>query len=168
VDWDEATTVLEGSKSLELPNSGGAINTTGTFTGGSNRYLKIRWRATSSPTATKNLFRFLDSGTERARIDLLNGGVIGSYHGSASQTQGGLWSINTLYYIWFEYEAGSGSDGVLRFYISTSDSKPGSPSITEITNGTSTTSVNELQLGGSAFAGGLYFDVIQVSETAIS
>jgi len=166
VDWDEAVTVLAGSKSLKIPNSASAIYTEYSFTGGSSRYLKMLIRIDNSPGGIRDVASFRDSsGSEIARLENQNNNFK-IVHGSTSSGTAAF-SDDTLYYVWLEYTAGSGSDGVLDFYFATTDSKPGSADLS-ITTGTSTSDCARLRLGGESFANAMFYDNIQVSESAIN
>jgi len=59
-------------------------------------------------------------------------------HGATSQNGSNNLSAATLYYMWINYVPGSGANGALHVYYSTTTTRPGSPSVS-ITTGTATT-----------------------------
>lgn len=166
VDWDETTTVLAGTQSMKQSNSASAVYTQKTITDSANLYAKFMWRVNSDTTDNRPVISFLTSGaTELARLQV-DDTVLEAFHGTASNfSASSEYAADTTYYLWFEYEAGSGSDGVCNVYINTADSKPGAASCA-ITTGTSTGNVGIVRLGGGAYALDNWFDNIQVRNTS--
>lgn len=73
-------------------------------------------------------------------------------------------SVGTLYYLWIRYVKGTGSNAVVEMYLSTTDTRPGSPNAS-ITTGTSTTAATKASFyGGDA---GFIWDHIILNASAI-
>lgn len=73
--------------------------------------------------------------------------------------------FNTTYYVWIRYVAGSGSNSLAEFYVSTTATKPGTPTYSW-SNGNSTTSASKLAFSGGGGGFGKW-DYIRVSATSI-
>lgn len=88
------------------------------------------------------------------------------YDGVGSQNDlGSGASADTVYYIWHEYEKGTGANAQHRVYVSTTTTKPGTPDV-EVTNGGSTSQVNRFYPGTWGAGGGnIYFDKLRISRT---
>lgn len=172
IDWDSTSggpSPLSGSESLYISNQGGNVYTVGDFTGGANRYAKFIFGGSGvSFIDNKPFVEFLDSSDNVLATAQVDDAEIEIFHGSDSffSTDSPL-SNDTAIYIWFEYEAGSGSNGVLRLYHNTTDSKPGAANYS-LSSGTSTADAAKIRLGFGTFSGGMYWDDIKVSESAIN
>ena len=68
-------------------------------------------------------------------------------HGSIISAAGTTTIVNgTEYYVWLEYAQGTGLNGVMRCYLSTTTTRPGSPD-SSVTNGDGTNQTAILRLG---------------------
>lgn len=67
------------------------------------------------------------------------------YHGSSFQNTASTFAVGAWVYFWLDYTAGGGTDGVANVYISTTTTKPGSPTIT-VSNGTATLGMTQFYI----------------------
>jgi hypothetical protein len=119
VDWDESTTVLEQSESLELA-SGGSHSTDADFTAASSIYGFVRIRpsdvAYSSDTNVVDIRDSGDTSICRVTFDNASGGRWGvdcSDYQDTPMTP----SADTNYCLWFTFIRGDGSNnGTMNFY----------------------------------------------------
>jgi hypothetical protein len=100
-----------------------------TFTATDSFYCAFRWRIDTEPTGSGPAIQFLDSDGVVASYlsysDVNN--RLSTYHGERSVASTTDLSVDTTYYIWFEYEKNTGGaeyNGVSRLYISTTRTKP--------------------------------------------
>jgi hypothetical protein len=137
---------LRGSQSLRIYAADYHDGTdTVSFTGGSPRYSAFRLKLITYPTDYTNLVYLMDaSGNVLTKLETNNAGRIRMVHGSVVVDPGITLSTSTLYYVWIEYTKGTGSNGTLNGYYSTTTTKPGSPTWS-ITTGTSTADAAKLQ-----------------------
>ena len=86
-------------------------------------------------------------------------------HGSANAFGTTTIVANTTYHVWVEWTKGSGNDGTMKLFISTSGVKPASPEAT-IVNGTGGPT-ERIYLGPTAFGPNVIFDRILVDDVPI-
>lgn len=157
VDPNSTTTVLAGSQSLRLtlPTTQDGASTYNQFTGVSKLYCRMMFRLISfNQVATTSLeLASIRNGT----TTLATLGIYGqspllevtAAGGSINRTSTAL-SGSTIY-IWFEYEAGTGSNAIARAGWSTTITKPtltasgGQTCVSS--NGTATANATRLYLG---------------------
>lgn len=174
MDVDYSAPALRGSESYGTSgtsDNGWLYLKSPTWAGTSPTHAFFRFRAnTSLNNWNTSIFYLYDAtDTEVARIRLDNDGTPMIYHGSASAVN---WSLqlaaNTTYYFWIDYTPGTGANGILNWYHSTTTTKPGSPTLS-ITTGTSTTNPIYLKLtGGYNSGGGIYlYDQVYVDDSVI-
>ena len=169
VNPDEATTVLRGSQSLSISDTGANPWVySPLFTAQAHVYGHFMFRTTDVTQAAAGQYIFeLWNGEEASlgAIYLAYNGVLRGYHGTA--TANGSTLVNdTTYHIWWEYIAGSGSDGVLNIWLSTSTTKPGSPDVS-INTGTSTLAVDNVGMSSSRTGPVNYYDQVYVDDAPI-
>ncbi len=124
-------------------------------------------------------FQFQHNGlvTSSRIVESFGGSVIRTASGqqlefragsSGNGPSSGVLASNTLYHVWWEWHKGAGADAVLKGWISTTGSKPASPTL-EHTNGTSTTQAAVLRLGDSSNNGtqDIVLDNVILSDTPI-
>ena len=79
------------------------------------------------------------SGNELAGVRWNGSSLWYAYHGTtfvSLSTLQGAYNAATTYYCWMRYKKGTGSNGEIDFYASTTQTRPATPSV--ITTGTST------------------------------
>lgn len=160
--------ILRGTQSLRLTDTGtDATFTSPTFTAQSTIHAAFMVSFTNvSTTTTANFFQFFNGSTSVAQIFLINGNIaigIGTKTSPAYAVTSGV-----MYYIWLDYIAGTGANGVAAYYISTTGIKPTTATYT-ITNGESTLSVNNIRFTGrhSANPNSYDFDHVLVQPSVI-
>jgi hypothetical protein len=118
------------------------------------------------PTSSRQQFA-IQNGTDAVlTMSSSTGPTTWNLTDSALQDAGGIASVDTTYHCWVEYTKGTGANGLLRFYVSTTATKPGSPDC-EISNSAETAQANRLYFGTWGAGGGnIYFDKLRISFTA--
>lgn len=162
-DYTTSPAPLEGTQSVRM-NLTSTLYLRNTFSAQTEIYGKVIFNAANIGGIPQI---FLFTGSSQGEIRLRN--ISGSNRlqiTNGSNSQDGtttVISLNTTYYMWFYWKKGTGSDGITRVFISTSNSKPGSPEV-EITNGNSTGNVSEFYLQGSN-PSDVIWDRVQLSAT---
>jgi len=148
VNWDYTDTVLRGSQSLSLypTNWWDPVQVQKTFTGSSTIWTFFRFRTNSiSDGDNQIIFRIVNSSaTTIAELLIRNTGAWRIVHGSAAEA-GQTPVADTTYFIWVRYTAGTGTNGVMRAYIGTTNERPTDPTLS-ITDGTSTADAAGIRL----------------------
>ena len=80
--------------------------------------------------------------TDAMRIE--HGGTV------SSNTSNGTFAAGSTYHVWFEWEKGTGADGVYRLYVSSTATKPAAS--ISLTNGAATTDVAFVRFSGPTVA----------------
>lgn len=172
IDEDYTTEVLDGAQSLYM--SGADYNsptaTSPSWTAVSPTYFFFMFQINSGNLVNADFFEILNGTTIIAR--LMAGDFSGNnfniypYHGDTIGSSSAA-IIGTTYYVWVEYEKGTGANGHLHIRISTTSTKPGSDTMS-ITTGTSTLDTDKMnvRLHYANPATGI-FDRIRVSATAL-
>lgn len=157
VDPNSTTLVLAGSQSLRitLPTSNDGASTYREFAGASKVYCRFMFNlAFISQVATTTLeIASIRNGANTLASLVLYGEQklqVSVAGGSSNQATADLPLAGTRY-IWFEYEAGTGSNAVARAGYATTDIKPtltasGSQTCV-VSNGTATANATRLYLG---------------------
>ena len=165
--WTEATATvdedytpaLEGAASLNCV-SGGIAYLAITATDNCYVYFQMQIDAWD---AFDTFMRFNDSFSTRASVRLnSSGSTWRAIHGTDFDDSTSSFSTSTHYHVWVEYEKGTGSDGVIRLYVSTS---AGSKTLEATASaGTSTTSVDRIYFQGTG-TGDIVFDSLKIDLT---
>lgn len=162
-DYDYTGDPLAGSQSLYCGTGGDTIALLN-ITASANVYMYFQIKI---PDATTSTFRTIVGG---GSFGLLHGTGSDWYltHGSVDNYPEGTTSTpgnGVLYYIWLEYQKGTGSDGNLKFYKSTNTTKPGSPDM-EITTGDATSDCSEVNFRNWESDKGVIFDTLKIRSTS--
>lgn len=165
-DWDSTSGPLLGAQSMVSSDAGGK----GYASFSAQTDIWTRFMISADSFASSPILHELrdSSGVEQlyfrvladGRIRLMNGAYTEAGTGSTTLT------INTAYYVWIRYVAGSGSNAAYTVYVSATSTRPGSAELT-ITNGTSTGSIARwysAPLGNGAVT---KFDNVLVSASEI-
>jgi hypothetical protein len=145
VDFDEETTVLESSESLEVDSSSGNSYAVYQTSAQTEIWGKFRFRTDHVPDGAAVRWRFYsETQTILANISMNGtGALVATASGGTSDTMTANVGSNSTVYIWYHYTVGSGTDTELEVWWSTSDSHPGNSSADYyaiVSDGTSTTS----------------------------
>lgn len=147
IDEDYTTTVLAGSQSGYVGTDGGQTTNTFSATPDVSVSFMLRFPSQTVGTGANDGLRMWDSSGTLICWVRLEGftTTYGArvYHGAINQTSNLGFTTDTTYYIWVDYYQGTGSDGVARLFYNTTDTKPGSPSVS-VTNGTATTQASAI------------------------
>lgn len=159
-DWTDANSPTWGSTTAPAPLAGFAKSlslagqtVTTTHSLGSEQspacfYIEIN--VDSSFSFTDICMKFLDGSGATVGDLVINNGFIFGHNGSATTTTASA-SSATTYYIWYEQTKGTGANGTTSIYLSTTTTKPGSPSCTTVV-GTATTGIKNPYVVGSGGA----------------
>lgn len=133
---EDATNVAAyGSQSLRINTSGQRTHIASAWTAASTSYVFFAIYFTST-TVGDLVIRGENGTTDVWDLERRTDTTLRFHHGTASATTGTFANSQWLY-IWVHYTAGSGANGTLDAYVSTTTTKPGSPTVS-ITTGTST------------------------------
>ena len=160
---------LRGNQSLRIvagesaPIGGRRIS----FDAMSECYVAFRMRIDSNSTDNVNILEFHDADGNRIANVAWVSGLMRIYgdHGAQAGSSTTNLSTATMYYVWAEYIKGTGSNGVLRIYGSTSRTKPGTP-LVNITAGTATADCSRVVVGGGKSID-IIFDQIMIRDEAM-
>lgn len=164
-DFDSTTSPLAGAQSARA-DTGEIIKAPSMNEG--TYYGKFLFR-TNGFTDVSNIMEVNDGSSSIFRILIETDGTvtIDTMVGPTATTVATM-AANTLYYVWFLYQKGSGSNGVYRVWFNTVNTKPadGSNNSAGGTDMTHTTNFVDwyMSLGGSAT---IDFDNVQGATTAI-
>lgn len=162
---DYTTVVLDGSQSLGLVSSGDSSYAS--FAAQSSVWFYCMFRF---PSATNNntshLIQLRDSGgAEVCGMRFASGGVYTISHGTANASSAAsAYASATTYHIWLHYTKGTGANGTLDLYFSSTSTQPGSPSLS-ITTGTATADAAQIFLQRGTTI--MVIDKVRVSASAI-
>jgi hypothetical protein len=173
VDEDNTGTVIAGSQSLRVNISGQTGSTYASFTATNDVYCKFRFRVASTNGGNQVIATIRDGATVLGTLTLAGASRVlrALAMGGSNGTSTDVLPLNTDIYIWFEYLAGTGANGICRCGWATTDSKPSLASTGAKTgvssNGTSTAQPSRLYLGNTG-SGTVecFFDAVQVSASA--
>lgn len=169
-DPDSASNAFEGTQSLDIDASSDAAISP-VFTAQSECWVYFTMYVTAIPTTTRTLLRFQDAANTAtaAYVDMTNTGAVRMLHsggGTANSTPFTA-SINTRYHVWVRFKKGTGANGEIELWHSTTDTKPGSS--TDITtNGVGTIDAERVIMGNNGASGAaVQFDKIRVDDVVI-
>lgn len=170
---DTATTglSLEASQCLYLTAEAGAEETVVSFTASDSCFVYFLLRVATVPTgAGRTQWQIATSGDVDLLAQAANIGPMQfrMYDGGENQFVNGSFTLSaaTTYHVWTEYTKGTGANAVLRIFIATSGTKPGTADC-EITNANETAQAAKLKLGcnWTGSAGDIYYDKVRISRT---
>lgn len=162
-------TVLRGTQSLYITGTSSSVMA-GRYiaiTEAATAHAFLRFYVATAPSDDAAFFQIFDSsGNILAYLSWRPGFPrIAANHGTTGVTYGTNLATATAYYLWVDYTAGTGTDGVLTVYISTTSTKPGTAQIS-ITTGISTANAARIGVGFGRSGSGI-FDQILTSDSAI-
>ena len=165
-EWDITDNALEGSQSVRLACTtsyeGGYTN----FTGQADLWVYFMLRATNF-TVGDAICSIRDSGgTQIAKFQATSGSNWDLYHGTVESTPTGTYAESETLHIWLHYVKGTGANGVMSAYVSSTTTKPGSPTIT-MTNGDSTSDAAQVALLAWNPDSDLLFDKLRIDDAEI-
>jgi len=142
---------LQGTYSFKASNGQyDSISRTAGFTASDTMRAFFMFKASSWGTGASYLMWIRGSGsTVVMQVALSSTGNldIGSAQNETLATVSGLSGSGTLYYVWVEYAKGTGSNSGGKVWVSTTTTKPGSPSAS-FTNGSATVTASEIVVFG--------------------
>lgn len=166
IDFDYATSPLEGSQSLQLVNASGAdLRAVKTFTSSSGT-IWMYWIMRNAPN-NRNLVYLRDATDSTTLARVGSSGLAWQLtHGSVTDVAEGTFATASTYHCWLEYTESSGAnDGVLNLYTSSNATRPGSPTASMV-NGNGTAQAGAIRLAISN-NGTMEYDKARVSESEI-
>jgi hypothetical protein len=165
---DQATTGLglEASQCVYLQGEAQQQQTYSAFTASDKLYSYFLFRFENVPSgANRRQIAIKNGTTTLCEIAVDIGPLTWKVFDSALGDAGSFISVDTTYHVWFEYEKGTGANGIVRLYFSTDGTKPGTADC-EITNSAETSQANRFYIGGwSASSGDYYVDKVRLSRT---
>ena len=167
VDPNETGTVLRGSQSLELDDTGADPSTYINFTNTDPVYGFQRVRISSDDTY--DLFIVKDSSGNDCmygkRYDPSD--TIRLYCGTNYTAGTATINAGTTYYIWWEYHEGTGSNAKCKMWVGTTTTKPGEADVDKTDGNSTYTAGRVLYWSNVGTAGSLYVDQILVDDAQI-
>ena len=164
-NWDYATSPapLEGSLSWRSASLSDQSSSP-TFTATSPCYIYFRWSSAAS-MGNVTVIRLMNTGGEIAGFQHRGSTAVRISHGSDTQTSSSGFNSSD-HHVWIHYTADpGGGTGTMDCYLSATSTKPGSPTFTGITAGTSTTGIDQVIFDGDT--NGVIFDDLKVSASVI-
>lgn len=165
---DQSTTGLglEGSECLFINAETETDETYYEFAASDTAYIYMLMRVEDAWTGSRRQFAFKNGTTTICELAGVPDPMQWQVCDSATCDSGGFLSADTVYHVWFEYEKGTGANGVVRLYVSTTATKPGSPDA-ELTASAETAQVDRFYFGTwGTPAGNIYYDKWRFSRTA--
>lgn len=166
-DPDSTANALDGSESLYLDGTNDRVITS--FAAQDEVWLYGSFYHASGSSSTRDLITLFKDGTgDIAYAQTTSAGNLEIVCGTVNGGTAAALSTSTRYYIWLHYVAGTGSNAQLHVYLSTTTTKPGTPT-DSITNGDATSQVDRLLIGPQSATGGSdnYWDTILVDTAVI-
>jgi hypothetical protein len=170
--WSEAgspnpnytTSPIRGSQSLYCPST--LAYSEISISPQTNLWIHFAFKSDDiTPSSSSSILELYNDTTLLSKIMNHSAGQIWAYHGSSVDTVATGLSDNTVYHIWLNYIASSGSDdGVLNVYYSTNTTR-GSVALS-ISDGTSTGAINKVRLYGRF--SNYWFDQVYASTSEIT
>lgn len=131
-----------------LPGTNGYLQRNFT-TSGSFAAVYVRF-VTTSQTANDSIIVIRDGSGVLASAQLRATNLIRVQCAAGAQSSGTTaCADSTEYHAWLEYTAGSGANAVVNFYLSTTSTKPGSPTLS-ITNGSATANATNARIAAGS------------------
>jgi hypothetical protein len=165
-DFDSTLIVLQGSQSCSVS----AITSKDayvTFTGQSDLWGFYAFQMTTLANFPHICLLKTAAGADILQIRALNTGAIRVYDGGGEAGTGATdLAASTTYYMWFHYTKGSGSNGIIVIYLSTTTTRPGSPYIT-ISDLDTTTDCGRLYFAPSDNTAIMTLDYVRASTASI-
>ena len=130
--------------------------------GAANAHLSFMfvWRES---TANHTILDLSDNTGNPSGFVWATPGQLHLSHGDATVSAPFSYALNTRYYIWVDWAAGTGANGVMSLYISGSSTKPATPLI-RITNGNGLPA-ERIYFGGAApDSPSIAFDMLKMSD----
>jgi VCBS repeat-containing protein len=155
------TTVLDGAQSL---NCSGAqhIRRTFQYSTSFNLYFRVRWITWSDYV---NVVYWDNSSWGTTAALFADNNRFELIHGGASALGTTTLNPNITYHVWVEWARGTGSNGTLKLFVSTTGVKPATPEAS-ITTG-SGTATERMYLGPTSAGPNVIFDRILVDDVPI-
>lgn len=166
---DYTTTVLQGSQSLFLDSSGGTSQRCDSATN-ATAYAHI-WgfklmRVNAYPSSTSSIFTVRTNGTALLDAQMDTTGHLRVDIGVNSVLTVSGMSLNTLYYIFYEYQAGTGLNAVGTIGFTTDGTVPTGNNLSSSIAGTATGQYNNIRLNATATMVIIY-DQVLIDDVAI-
>lgn len=140
---DDTSPVAYGSQSLNINAINQRITLNTTWTAPSTAYCFGAIYFTSD--ATDIVLQGRNGTTDLWLMQRNSDDTFRVYHGTAFGQTTATFAAGAWTYFWIEYTAGSGANGTLAAYFSTTTTKPGSPDFT-ITTGSATLGMNQFYI----------------------
>jgi hypothetical protein len=126
-------------------------------------YFQVRWNTWSPDTTVLHWSTTPSSGGEVGIY--ATGNRLQLYDGVARATGTTAIAANTTYHVWVEWTKGTGTNGTMKLFMSTSGVKPATPEAS-ITNGTGG-ATNEIHVGSDSTGPNIVYDRLLVDDVEI-
>ena len=158
---DYSTTLLSGTESLRCTGVSFIqrpfVNSDAFYC-----YFQVRWLALLDSSFVVD---WLEAGGGSSSRVVTSGNNLELSHGSVSVTGTTTLSQNTTYHVWVEWTQGTGANGTMRLFISTTGLKPASPD-SEILTGTGN-AISFLDVGPFLAGADVLYDRILIDDVPI-
>lgn len=163
-DYTTSPAPLAGSQSWQTAAVGGEAYTS--FTGQSTCYAYAMFNFSALDNAVE-VFEIRDSGgTYVTRIRIFSDGSVRAINfASGTTSAAGTIAINTTYHMWIKYVKGTGANSTSDVWISTTSTKPGSPTISVSGAGSNTDAARVAVMGWNG--GNYIWDKIRIDDADI-
>jgi hypothetical protein len=162
IDTAYTSTILRGSKSVSMTNTSTGLCLF--YHATTDGYMFARVRFSTIPGSGYGSFLDLfDATTPIIGVRVVSDSTFTLFNGTTSTSCGAM-STGTTYYIWLDGAKGTGSNGTANAYISTTATKPGSPTCS-VTTGTATTDI--ASAGLFAYSSAYVADQVLVDSATI-
>ncbi len=168
-NFDQSTSGLSLEASEALALTGGAAQSN-TPTGIAQGEVWVRYRVRFIEDGAGALLYFYDSGFgQRGLVYRQTGGALTVDSGGGSDTTVATTSINTTYWIWVHYKKGTGANGEMDVWFSSTSTKPadGSDNHATITGSTATADIDFLAFINTSGNVEHYIDEVRVAAASI-
>lgn len=158
------TPAIDGSYSLKLPS---ACNATNSFASNGTIYAFFMIEGLATNGNGASICSLLDSAdATMAVVKLTSADVFRLELGTGvNNSSVSMATTGSVYYVWLDYQQGTGANAVGHLYVATTSTKPGSASAT-VSNGSTTGQASKIKLAtGSGIQ--MVYDKIRVSLSNI-
>jgi hypothetical protein len=161
VNPDYTTNVLDGTQSL---NTIGNQHIVRSFQFGNAFYMyfKIRWNAW---TDYENIVLWEDASWNSPAGLFADDNKISISHGTVAVLGTTSIATNSTYHVWVEWTKGTGTNGTMKLFVSTTGTKPSTPEAS-ITNGNGAATAR-MYLGAFSTGPNIVFDKILIDDVEI-
>lgn len=163
---DSTSPALRGSQTMSLAAGAYAYRNITAMTGDVSVHMIVQLSTISANTG-QFIFGANTGGDTRFGVTLQTAGGLRGYHGNAGcDTAAGAIAANTPIHLWVDRTRGTGSNGTLALYVSSTRTKPGSAACS-LSNGDGAFDIDRLVLYALGDTATKHYDQIMVKSSVI-